>query len=93
LRKKRREKRSIELIQQDEEKRVELENATIKLSKEVDFVFLEKYSIWRRENENENSDSTIRLMHNQLIMDRVYSSISEARNNLDLYHELMLHIE
>lgn len=90
LRQKRREKRSTELIQQDEEERVELENAAIKRSKEVDSAVLGKYSIWRRENENENSDSTVRLMRDQLIMARVYSSISQARNNLDLYQELMV---
>jgi len=93
LRQKRREKRSTELIQQDEEERVELENAAIKRSKEVDSAVLGKYSIWRRENENENSDSTVRLMRDQLIMARVYSSISQARNNLDLYQELMLRIK
>lgn len=93
LRQKRREKRSSELIQQDEEERVELENAAIKRSKEVDSAVLGKYSIWRRENENENSDSTVRLMRDQLIMARVYSSISQARNNLDLYQELMLRIK
>lgn len=90
LRQKRREKRSTELIQQDEDERVELENAAIKRSKEVDSAVLGKYSIWRRENENENSDSTVRLMRDQLIMARVYSSISQARNNLDLYQELMV---
>lgn len=90
LRQKRREKRSTELIQQDEEERVEHENAAIKRSKEVDSAVLGKYSIWRRENENENSDSTVRLMRDQLIMARVYSSISQARNNLDLYQELMV---
>eukprot|EP00253_Pinus_taeda_P030160 PITA_30160 len=68
-------------------------DGAIKLSKEVDSVVLGKYSIGRRENENENFDSTVRLIRDQLIMDRVYSSISEARNNLDLYHELMLHIK
>lgn len=93
MRQKRREKRSTELIQQDEEERVELENAAIKRSKEVDSAVLGKYSIWRRENENENSDSTVRLMRDQLIMARVYSSISQARNNLDLYQELMLRIK
>lgn len=93
LRQKRREKRSTELIQQDEEERIELENAAIKRSKEVDSAVLGKYSIWRRENENENSDSTVRLMRDQLIMARVYSSISQARNNLDLYQELMLRIK
>lgn len=47
-----------------------------------------KYSIWRRENENENSDSTVRLMRDQVIMARVYISIARMKNKLDLVHEL-----
>lgn len=93
LREKRREKRASELIQQDDEETVKLENAAIVRSKEVDSAVLGKYSIWRRENENENSDSTVRLMRDQLIMARVYSSIARARNNLDIYQNLTLRIK
>ncbi|GLJ21510.1 hypothetical protein SUGI_0397710 [Cryptomeria japonica] len=93
LREKRREKRASELIQQDEEETVKLENAAIVRSKEVDSAVLGKYSIWRRENENENSDSTVRLMRDQLIMGRVYSSIARARNSLDIYQNLTLRIK
>ncbi|KAH9315425.1 hypothetical protein KI387_024052, partial [Taxus chinensis] len=93
LREKRREKRATELIQQDEEETIKLENAAISRSKEVDSAVLGKYSIWRRDNENENSDSTVRLMRDQLIMARVYSSIARARNNLDICHNLTLQIK
>eukprot|EP00252_Welwitschia_mirabilis_P027439 TRINITY_DN9405_c0_g2_i2.p1 TRINITY_DN9405_c0_g2~~TRINITY_DN9405_c0_g2_i2.p1 ORF type:complete len:535 (+),score=90.46 TRINITY_DN9405_c0_g2_i2:751-2355(+) len=93
LRQKRREKRAMELLQQDEEERVKLENAAIERSKEVDSAVLGKYSIWRRDNENENSDSTVRLIRDQLIMARVYSSIARAKNSNEMYNELMSHIK
>eukprot|EP01018_Ginkgo_biloba_P018927 Gb_12736 [translate_table: standard] len=93
LRQKRREKRSTELIHQNEEETVKLENAAIERTKEVDSAVLGKYSIWRRDNENENSDSTVRLMRDQLIMARVYSSIARARNSLDIYQDLTLRIK
>ncbi|KAK1325118.1 Polygalacturonate 4-alpha-galacturonosyltransferase [Acorus calamus] len=88
LREKRREKRAAELVQQDDEARVKLENAAIERSKAVDSAILGKYSIWRRENENENSDSTVRLMRDQMIMARVYSVIAKSSNKLKLHEEL-----
>eukprot|EP00252_Welwitschia_mirabilis_P027436 TRINITY_DN9405_c0_g1_i1.p1 TRINITY_DN9405_c0_g1~~TRINITY_DN9405_c0_g1_i1.p1 ORF type:complete len:707 (+),score=136.33 TRINITY_DN9405_c0_g1_i1:385-2505(+) len=93
LRQKRRQRRSMELIQQDDEEKVKLENAAIERSKEVDSAVLGKYSIWRKENENENSDSNVRLIRDQLIMARVYSSIARARNSPEMYNELMLRIK
>ncbi|ERM96312.1 polygalacturonate 4-alpha-galacturonosyltransferase isoform X2 [Amborella trichopoda] len=88
LRQKRREKRAIELVHQDNEAAVKLENAAIERSKAVDSAVLGKYSIWRRENENENTDSTVRLMRDQMIMARVYISIAKEKNRPDLYHDL-----
>ncbi|XP_058098675.1 polygalacturonate 4-alpha-galacturonosyltransferase [Magnolia sinica] len=93
LREKRREKRAAELVQQDDEAIVKLENAAIEHSKAVDSAVLGKYSIWRRENENENSDSNVRLMRDQIIMARVYSSIAKLKNNLRLYQELLARIK
>ncbi|XP_073102748.1 polygalacturonate 4-alpha-galacturonosyltransferase [Elaeis guineensis] len=93
LREKRREKRAIELVQQDDEALVKLENAAIERSKAVDSAVLGKYSIWRRENENENSDSTVRLMRDQMIMARVYSVIAKSKNKLDLYQELLMRLK
>lgn len=93
LREKRREKRAIELVQQDDEALVKLENVAIERSKAVDSAVLGKYSIWRRENENENSDSTVRLMRDQMIMARVYSVIAKSKNKLNLYQELLTRIK
>jgi alpha-1,4-galacturonosyltransferase len=67
----------MDLISKDDEARVKLENAAIERSKAVDSAVLGKCSIWRKENENENSDSTVRLMRDQLIMARVYSALAK----------------
>lgn len=93
LREKRRLKRAAELVQQDEEVTVKLENAAIERSKSVDSAVLGKYSIWRKENENENTDSTLRFMRDQMIMARVYLTIAKMKNKLDLYQELQTRIK
>lgn len=76
------------MAQHDDESIVKLENAAIERSKSVDSAVLGKYSIWRKENENENSDSTVRLMRDQIIMARVYLSIAKMKNKPDLYAQL-----
>ncbi|KAK9143625.1 hypothetical protein Syun_013025 [Stephania yunnanensis] len=93
LREKRREKRAAQLAQQDDETTVKLENAAIERSKAVDSAVLGKYNIWRRDNENENSDSTVRLMRDQIIMARVYSSLAMTKKKLDLYNELLARLK
>lgn len=93
LREKRREKRASELVQKDDETTVKLENAAIERSKSVDSAVLGKYSLWRKENENENSDSTVRLMRDQLIMARVYLSIAKMKNKVDLYQQLQTRLK
>ncbi|KAJ4950626.1 hypothetical protein NE237_027458 [Protea cynaroides] len=93
LREKRREKRAAELVHQDDEAIVKLENAAIERSKAVDSSVLGKYSIWRRENDNENSDSTVRLMRDQMIMARVYASIAKMKNKLDLHQDLLARLK
>ncbi|XP_062194287.1 polygalacturonate 4-alpha-galacturonosyltransferase-like [Phragmites australis] len=93
LREKRREKRAMDLVRKDDEALVKLENAAIERSKAVDSAVLGKYSIWRKENENENSDSTVRLMRDQIIMARVYSALAKSKNKNDLYQELQIRIK
>ncbi|KAK7349585.1 hypothetical protein VNO77_07065 [Canavalia gladiata] len=85
---KRRERRAAELVKLDDEVIVKLENAAIERSKSVESSVLGKYSIWRKEIENENADSTVRLMRDQIIMVRVYLSIAKMKNKLELYQEL-----
>ncbi|KAJ6686155.1 GALACTURONOSYLTRANSFERASE 4-RELATED [Salix purpurea] len=93
LREKRREKRAVELLRQDDEAIARLENAAIERSKLVDGAVLGKYSIWRKEMDNENSDSTVRLMRDQMIMARVYLTIAKMKNKFDLLQELQARIK
>ncbi|KAI5647324.1 hypothetical protein M9H77_33329 [Catharanthus roseus] len=88
LREKRREKRAADLVKQDDEATLRLETAAIERSKSVDSAVLGKYSIWRKENENENTDSTVRLMRDQIIMARVYISLGTMKNKSELVQEL-----
>ncbi|ESW11962.1 hypothetical protein PHAVU_008G074000 [Phaseolus vulgaris] len=84
---KRKEKRAAELVK-DDEVVVRLEDSAIEHSKSVDSAVLGKYNIWRKENENENPDSTVRLMRDQIIMAKVYLSLAKMKDNLELYQEL-----
>lgn len=76
------------MVKQDDEVTVKLENAAIERSKSVDSAVLGKYSIWRRENDNENTDSNVRLIRDQMIMARVYISLARIKNKLDLANDL-----
>lgn len=82
-----------DLIQQSEEETANLENAAILRSRVVGTAVLGKYSIWRRDFESDNLDSTVKLIRDQLIMGRVYASIARSRNRLDIYNNLMLRIK
>lgn len=93
MREERREKRASNLVQQDDDAIVKLENAAIERSKSVDTAVLGKYSIWRKENENDNFDSTVRLMRDQIIMARVYLSIAKMKSKLDLLQELQTRLK
>jgi alpha-1,4-galacturonosyltransferase len=79
----------MEVVQQDDEALVKLENTGIERSKAVDSAVLGKYSIWRRENENEKADSRVCLMRDQMIMARIYYVLAKSRDKLDLYQELL----
>ncbi|KAJ9563398.1 hypothetical protein OSB04_008558 [Centaurea solstitialis] len=93
LREKRREKRAADLMKQDDNVSLMLENAAIERSKSVDSAVLGKYSIWRKETDNENVDSTVRLMRDQIIMARVYVSIANMKNKTNMAHELQNRIK
>ncbi|GLT51886.1 hypothetical protein SLA2020_252610 [Shorea laevis] len=93
LREERHEKRAAYLLQQDDEASVKLENAAIEHSKSVDSAVLGKYNIWRKENENENPDSTVHLLRDQIIMAKVYISIANMKNNSDLLKELQTRLK
>ncbi|KAK1273374.1 putative galacturonosyltransferase 3 [Acorus gramineus] len=52
-----------------------------------------KYSIWRREYENPQSDSTLKLMKDQIILAKVYASIALSKNQNDIYGSLRKQIK
>lgn len=93
LREKRREKRVADLVRHDDEATIKLENAAIERSKSVDSAVLGKYSIWRRDNENENPDTTVRFMRDQMIMARVYLTIAKMKSKLNLFQELQTRLK
>ncbi|KAI3764493.1 hypothetical protein L2E82_14502 [Cichorium intybus] len=93
LRDKRRETRAASLMKQDEEVTIKLENAAIERSKSVDSAVLGKYSIWRKEADSENIDTTVRFIRDQIIMARVYVSIATMKNKTNMAHELQNRIK
>ncbi|XP_023762926.1 polygalacturonate 4-alpha-galacturonosyltransferase [Lactuca sativa] len=93
LREKRRETRAADLVKKDDDIIIKLENAAIERSKSVDSAVLGKYSIWRKENDNDNTDTTVRLVRDQIIMARVYKSIAMMKNNTKLARELQNQIK
>nr|GEW04321.1 polygalacturonate 4-alpha-galacturonosyltransferase-like [Tanacetum cinerariifolium] len=93
LRDKRREQRAADLLKHDDDVTLKLESEAIERSKSVDSAVLGKYSIWRKEADNENIDTTVRLMRDQTIMARVYLSIANMKNKSDMVHELQARIK
>ncbi|PKA46202.1 putative galacturonosyltransferase 3 [Apostasia shenzhenica] len=92
LRQRRREKRIAELINMSKEAELELRAAAIKRSKELNVTSKGRYSIWRREYQNPNSDSTLKLMKDQVIMAKIYANIARSVKRTDLYDSLLKHI-
>ncbi|GAB2291647.1 Probable galacturonosyltransferase 3 [Dionaea muscipula] len=89
LRHQRRDLRAAELIRQDKEMGDQLEAAAIERSKGLDTTVKGKYSIWRRDFENPNSDATVKLMRDQVIMAKSYASIAKGKNETGLYDSLI----
>ncbi|GMP37265.1 hypothetical protein CsSME_00009030 [Camellia sinensis var. sinensis] len=91
LRQRRRDLRTAELIRQDKEIDNQMQAAAIERAKELDTTVKGKYSIWRKEYENPNSDSTLKLMRDQIIMAKLYASIAKAKNESGLCDSLIKH--
>ena len=68
-----------------------MEKAAIERAKTFDTSVKGKYGIWRKEYESPNSDSTVKLMHDQIIMAKAYASIAKAKNETGIYESLMKH--
>ncbi|KAL3514935.1 hypothetical protein ACH5RR_021837 [Cinchona calisaya] len=91
LRQEKRERRAAELIQQSKEIDNEMQEAAIQRAREFDTTVKGKYSIWRKEYENPNSESTLKLIRDQIIMARAYATIAKAKNETVLYDSLIKH--
>ncbi|EEF28486.1 Glycosyltransferase QUASIMODO1, putative [Ricinus communis] len=91
MRRKRRDLRTALLIQQDKEADNQTRAAAIKRSESLDTTVSGKYSIWRRDYENPNSDSILKLMRDQIIMAKAYANIAKSNNKTSLYDSLMKH--
>jgi len=91
MRQERRKARTAELTQENRETNNRVVSAAIKHTEGFDTTIKGKYSIWRREYENPNSDSTVKLMRDQIIMARAYANIAKSKNKTDLYEALVKH--
>ncbi|PWA75218.1 galacturonosyltransferase 3 [Artemisia annua] len=91
LRQERRDRRTAELIQVSQKMEAQMEEAAIERAKTFDTSVKGKYGIWRKEYESPNSDSTVKLMHDQIIMAKAYASIAKAKNETGIYESLMIH--
>ena len=86
-------KRLRDLTQEDDGTASKLDEVLTERSKSVNSgSVLSKYSIWRRDTD-ENSDSLVRLMRDQLIMARVYSSIAQSHKQPRLLNDLRQRIK
>ncbi|CAL0326887.1 unnamed protein product [Lupinus luteus] len=91
MREERRKARASKLMQQDKETDNHIISAAIQRSEGFDINVKGKYSIWRREYENPNSGSTLKLMRDQIIMAKAYANIAKSNNKPLLYDALVKH--
>ncbi|XP_061355739.1 probable galacturonosyltransferase 3 [Gastrolobium bilobum] len=91
MRQERRKARAAELIQQDKETDNHIVSAAIERSEGFDTTVKGKYSIWRREYKNPNSDSNLKLMRDQIVMAKAYTNIAKSKNKTVLYKALVKH--
>ncbi|KAJ4829722.1 putative galacturonosyltransferase 3 [Turnera subulata] len=89
MRKRRRDLRVAELTRQDKEADKQPQTSEIKWSRSLDPTVKGKYSIWRRDFDNPNSDSMLKLMRDQIIMAKAYANIAKSKNETSLYDSLM----
>ncbi|KAH1248360.1 putative galacturonosyltransferase 3 [Glycine max] len=91
MRQDRRKARAAELTREDKENDDHIVSAAIEHTEGFDTTIKGKYGIWRREYENPNSDSTLKLMQDQIIMAKAYANIAKSKNKIVLYEALIKH--
>ncbi|KAF7810726.1 putative galacturonosyltransferase 3 [Senna tora] len=91
VRQERRKARASDLVQRDKETDTKIVAAAVERAESFVTTVKGKFSIWRREYENPNSDSTLKLMRDQIIMAKAYSNIAKSKNKTVLYNALIKH--
>ncbi|KAF5204824.1 Hexosyltransferase [Thalictrum thalictroides] len=93
LRQERKQSRTSELMQLDKNAENQMQAEAIERSQKLNTTARGKYSIWRKDYENQNTDFTLKLMRDQVIMAKAYGSIAQSKNEIGLYNSLMKHIK
>lgn len=70
-----------------------METAVIKHTEHFDFSLNGRYSSWRKEFEKVPSDYILKILKNQVIIARVYTSIAHSKRQNKLFHSLLKSIK
>ncbi|KAM0891104.1 hypothetical protein ACQ4PT_026612 [Festuca glaucescens] len=89
FRRRRKEQQIQELLHMDKEVELQMRNMATNSSRNFDNKVKASYNIWRQEFHHTNTDSTLKLMKDQIIMAKVYATIARSQNEPDLYTSLM----
>ncbi|KAM0915988.1 hypothetical protein ACQ4PT_010464 [Festuca glaucescens] len=89
FRRRRKEQRIHELLHMDKEAELQMRNMAMNSSRNFDNRVKVSYNIWRQEFHHTNTDSTLKLMKDQIIMAKVYATIARSQDESELYGSLM----
>ncbi|XP_066375984.1 probable galacturonosyltransferase 3 isoform X2 [Miscanthus floridulus] len=89
FRRRRKERRVQELLQMDKKAELEMRNAAINSSMNFNNKIRGSYNIWRQEFRFINTDSTLRLIKDQIIMAKLYATIALSQKEPGMYALLM----
>ncbi|KAK1613333.1 hypothetical protein QYE76_037081 [Lolium multiflorum] len=89
FRRRRKEQRIQELLHVDKEAELQMRSMATNSSRNFDNKVKASYNIWRQEFHHTNTDSTLKLMKDQIIMAKVYATIARSQDEPDLYGSLM----
>lgn len=89
FRRRRKEQRVQDLLQMDKKVELEMQNAATNSSRNFDNKVKGSYNIWKQEFRHTNTDSTLRLMKDQIIMAKLYATIALSQKEGDMYVLLM----
>lgn len=93
FRRRRKEHRVQDLLQMDKKVELEMQNAATNSSRNFDNKVRGSYNIWKQEFHHTNTDSTLRLMKDQIIMAKLYATMALSQKERNMYALLMKCIE